>query len=125
MNTGINLLEMHIGRNGISMQLGMNGIDVGGALYDLGKRSYDKSMLKAYERAHGKDKGEAVYSAYVYGDWTQEHTAARLASGKDELYFTEGKEYTARTTSNGRSGKGRAGESLPEPSQMESKDTGT
>ena len=34
---GTGLLEMNIGRNGISMQLGMGGIDVGGALYDLGK----------------------------------------------------------------------------------------
>lgn len=102
---GTGLLEMNIGRNGISMQLGMNGIDVGGALYDLGKRSYDKSMLKAYEREHGKDKGEAAYSAYVYGDWTQEHTAARLASGKDELYFSGGKEYTAKTSSNGKGGR--------------------
>ena len=102
---GTGLLEMNIGRTGISMQLGMNGIDVGGALYDLGKRSYDKSMLKAYEREHGKDKGEAAYSAYVYGDWTQEHTAARLASGKDELYFTKGKEYTAKTSSNGKGGR--------------------
>ena len=102
---GTGLLEMNIGRNGISMQLGMGGIDVGGALYDLGKRSYDKSMLKAYEREHGKDKGEAAYSAYVYGDWTQEHTAARLASGKDELYFSGGKEYTAKTSSNGKGGR--------------------
>ena len=102
---GTGLLEMHIGRSGISMQLGMGGIDVGGALYDLGKRSYDKSMLKAYEREHGKDKGEAAYSAYVYGDWTQEHTAARLASGKDELYFSGGKEYTAKTSSNGKGGR--------------------
>ena len=102
---GTGLLEMNIGRSGISMQLGMGGIDVGGALYDLGKRSYDKSMLKAYEREHGKDKGEAAYSAYVYGDWTQEHTAARLASGKDELYFSGGKEYTAKTSSNGKGGR--------------------
>ena len=102
---GTGLLEMNIGRNGISMQLGMNGIDVGGALYDLGKRSYDKSMLQRYEREHGKDKGEAAYSAYVYGDWTQEHTAARLASGKDELYFSGGKEYTAKTSSNGKGGR--------------------
>ena len=102
---GTGLLEMNIGRNGISMQLGMNGIDVGGALYDLGKRSYDRSMLQRYEREHGKDKGEAAYSAYVYGDWTQEHTAARLASGKDELYFTKGKEYTAKTSNNGKGGR--------------------
>ncbi|MGI5077825.1 hypothetical protein [Treponema maltophilum] len=102
---GTGLLEMNIGRNGISMQLGMGGIDVGGALYDLGKRSYDKSMLQRYEREHGKDKGEAAYSAYVYGDWTQEHTAARLASGKDELYFSGGKEYTAKTSSNGKGGR--------------------
>ena len=102
---GTGLLEMNIGRNGISMQLGMNGIDVGGALYDLGKRSYDRSMLQRYEREHGKDKGETAYSAYVYGDWTQEHTAARLASGKDELYFSGGKEYTAKTSSNGKGGR--------------------
>ena len=102
---GTGLLEMNIGRNGISMQLGMGGIDVGGALYDLGKRSYDRSMLQRYEREHGKDKGETAYSAYVYGDWTQEHTAARLASGKDELYFTKGKEYTAKTSSNGKGGR--------------------
>ena len=64
---GTGLLEMNIGRSGISMQLGMGGIDVGGALYDLGKRSYDRSMLQRYEREHGKDKGETAYSAYVIG----------------------------------------------------------
>lgn len=107
--SGTGLLELNIGSGGVSMQFGMGGIDVGGALYDLGKRGIDKAALEKYKKENVLE-GEAAYTAYVYGDWTQENTAARIAVGKDELIFCDGsgkgEMWQAQTTRNGSGGPG-------------------
>ena len=46
-----------------------------------------------------------MWNNYVYGDWTQENTSARLASGLDQLELVEQAGFTARTTSNGVGGR--------------------
>jgi hypothetical protein len=56
-----------------------------------------------------------AWKAYVYGDFTQENTAMRIANGKDYLDFTdkdfgvddEGRIRFGETVSGGRDGKGR------------------
>ncbi|WP_169310639.1 hypothetical protein [Treponema brennaborense] len=106
-NTG--LLEVNIGSNGVTGRIGMGGIDVGGNLYNLAKRMTDKASLEAYKAEYGDAKGNAAYNAYVYGDWTQENTAARLASEIDQLVFSDGsgksEGWNAQTTSNGSGGR--------------------
>lgn len=52
-----------------------------------------------YAQSHGKEEAETVWNNYVYGDWTQENTSARLASGLDQLEFVEQADFTALTTS--------------------------
>ena len=46
-----------------------------------------------------------MWNNYVYGDWTQENTSARLASGLDQLELIEQADFTALTTSNGTGGR--------------------
>jgi hypothetical protein len=74
--------------DGISTAIGMGGIDVGGAVYEQVKRGIDYATLKKYAELDA-DKGAIAMKNYVNGDWTQENTSARLASGKDELRFEE------------------------------------
>jgi hypothetical protein len=102
---GAGFLEVTIGSNGLSSRFGTGGIDLGGNLYQLGKRLNDKAALEAYAASHGNREAATIYNDYVYGDWTQENTAARLASGIDSLEFVEDTDYTARTTDNGRGGR--------------------
>ena len=97
---GTGLLEVTFGSSGITGRIGTGGIDLGGSLYDFGKRMNDVNSLKKYEAEFGTEKGQAAYNAYIYGDWTVENTAARLASKRDELIFTAGTDYKARTTQN-------------------------
>ena len=96
---------LNIGLDGVSAGIGSGGIDLSGNLYDLGKRVLDKRLLESYTAAHGQEKGDAAWNNYVYGDWTQENTSARLASGLDQLELVEQAGFTARTTSNGVGGR--------------------
>lgn len=96
---------LNIGLDGVSASVGSGGIDLSGNLYDLGKRALDKRALESYTAAHGQEKGDAAWNNYVYGDWTQENTSARLASGLDQLELVEQAGFTARTTSNGVGGR--------------------
>ena len=96
---------LNIGLDGVSASVGSGGIDLSGNLYDLGKRALDKRSLESYTAAHGQEKGDAAWNNYVYGDWTQENTSARLASGLDQLELVEQAGFTARTTSNGVGGR--------------------
>ena len=84
----------------------MGGIDVGGALYDLGKRGVDKHILESYKQEHLRE-GEAAWNAYVFGDFTQENIAARIGTGKDTLVFGESEDakWTADTVQNGIGGR--------------------
>ena len=84
---GTGLLEINIGTKGITGKIGTNGIDLAGSLYTLGKRMKDKGSLENYAKRDGtsQEEAEAAYWSYVYGDWTQENTAARIAGGIDEL----------------------------------------
>ncbi|QTQ17194.1 hypothetical protein [Treponema parvum] len=102
---GQGIYEINIGTNGITGKFGNGGIDVGGNVYDLAKRMSDKSNLAKYAVSNGQAKGEAAYYAYVYGDWTQENTAARIANGKDTLIFDNTGNGIAKTVSNGRGGR--------------------
>jgi hypothetical protein len=68
----------------------MGGIDVGGAVYEQAKRGLDYINLMGYIKGESdRRKSETAWDAYVFGDFTQENTAMRIASGKDELEFVE------------------------------------
>ena len=98
-------IMLNLGLDGVSTKIGSGGIDLSGNLYDLGKRAIDKRALESYAQSHGKEEAETVWKNYVYGDWTQENTSARLASGLDQLEFVEQGDFTALTTSNGAGGR--------------------
>lgn len=102
---GQGIYEINIGTNGITGKFGNGGIDVGGNVYDLAKRMSDKSNLAKYASSNGQAKGEAAYYAYVYGDWTQENTAARIANGKDTLIFDNTNDFIARTERDAKGGR--------------------
>jgi hypothetical protein len=113
---GIGLLEVNLGRDGVSAAIGMGGINVGGALYEQVKRGMDYAGLKSYAKEEqDKQKVEMAWNTYVHGDFTQENTAMRVASGKDYLVFTdkdfgvddEGRVKLGETVSGGRDGNGR------------------
>jgi hypothetical protein len=106
--SGIGLLEVNFGSDGISTAIGMGGIDVGGALYEQVKRGIDYAGLKSYMKEEQDSwKADMAWKTYVYGDFTQENTAMRLAGGLDELRFEEeiknakGEMAAALTTSQG------------------------
>ena len=61
--------------------------------------------MESYAQSHGKELSDTVWNNYVYGDWTQENTSARLASGLDQLELVEQADFTALTTSNGTGGR--------------------
>ncbi|QTQ14984.1 hypothetical protein HRQ91_11220 [Treponema parvum] len=103
--SGQGIYEINIGTNGITGKFGNGGIDVGGNVYDLAKRMSDKSNLAKYASSNGQAKGEAAYYAYVYGDWTQENTAARIANGKDTLIFDNTNDFIARTERDAKGGR--------------------
>jgi hypothetical protein len=114
--SGIGLLEVNLGRDGVSAAIGMGGINVGGALYEQVKRGIDYAGLKSYAKEEqDKRKAEMAWNTYVHGDFTQENTAMRVASGKDYLVFTdkdfglddEGRVKLGETASGGRDGNGR------------------
>lgn len=88
---GKGILEINIGSNGIKGKFGMGGFDLAGSLYTFGKRMSDKAALEAYAMQEGVSQKEAetAYWAYVYGDWTQENTMARISSGRDKLHIVE------------------------------------
>lgn len=69
----------------------MGGFDLAGSLYTFGKRMSDKAALEAYAMQEGvsQEDAEAAYWGYVYGDWTQENTAARISNGVDELHIVD------------------------------------
>ena len=96
---------LNIGLNGVSASVGSGGIDLSGNLYDLGKRALDKRALESYAQSYGKELSDTVWNNYVYGDWTQENTSARLASGLDQLELVDQGGFTARTSSNGVGGR--------------------
>lgn len=98
-------IMLNLGLEGVSTSVGSGGIDLSGNLYDLGKRAIDKRALESYAQSHGKEEAETVWKSYVYGDWTQENTSARLASGLDQLELVEQADFTALTTSNGSGGR--------------------
>jgi hypothetical protein len=92
--TGVGLLEMNIGLDGETHgRLGTGGIDLGGSLYDLAKRGIDYAELKQYMSENEKKKGETSWKAYVFGDWTAENTAMRLAGGLDRLGLVKEADY--------------------------------
>jgi hypothetical protein len=106
---GTGLLEVNIGAGGVSSKIGSGGMALAENLYDFGKRTVDFTSIRMYAEKNDAAKGKAALNAYVYGDRTQENTAARLASGKDELDFVtkDGKpaNWTAQTTQNGKGGR--------------------
>ena len=61
--------------------------------------------MESYAQSYGKELSDTVWNNYVYGDWTQENTSARLASGLDQLELVGQAGFTARTTSNGVGGR--------------------
>jgi hypothetical protein len=85
VDTGV--LELTLGRGGVTGRIGTGGIDVGGSLYDVAKRGLDYATMMAY--AKGTDNQRAVMKNYIYGDFTQENTSARIASGVDILTITK------------------------------------
>jgi hypothetical protein len=103
----VGLLEVNIGLDGVSSRIGMGGVDVGGAVYDLAKRGIDYAALKSYATGHSIEQAEMAWNTYVYGDFTQENTAARITSGKDELEIVRGGKGTklGETRSNGNGGR--------------------
>jgi hypothetical protein len=68
----------------------------------MAKRGYDYTNMMSY--AKGTDNQEVVLKNYIYGDFTQENTSARIAEGIDTLEITknnnDGKPdgYTVRDT---------------------------
>lgn len=88
---GKGILEINIGSNGIKGKFGMGGFDLAGSLYTFGKRMSDKASLKSYamQERVSQEEAEAAYWGYVYGDWTQENTMARISSGRDELHIVD------------------------------------
>ncbi|MDY4523418.1 MAG: hypothetical protein SPE03_00145 [Treponema sp.] len=88
---GKGILEINIGSNGIKGKFGMGGFDLAGSLYTFGKRMSDKAALEAYAMQKGvsQEEAEAAYWGYVYGDWTQENTMARICSRRDELHIVD------------------------------------
>lgn len=88
---GKGILEINIGSNGITGKFGMGGFDLAGSLYTFGKRMSDKASLKSYamQERVSQEEAEAAYWAYVYGDWTQENTIARISSGVDVLHIVD------------------------------------
>lgn len=88
---GKGILEINIGSNGIKGKFGMGGFDLAGSLYTFGKRMSDKAALEAYAMQEGvsQEDAEAAYWGYVYGDWTQENTMARISSRRDELHIVD------------------------------------
>lgn len=89
--SGMGVLEINIGSNGITGKFGMGGFDLVGSLYTFGKRMSDKAALESYamQERVSQEEAEAAYWAYVYGDWTQENTAARISSGVDVLHIVD------------------------------------
>ncbi|MDR1445966.1 MAG: hypothetical protein LBI90_03600, partial [Treponema sp.] len=83
----VGVLELTLGRDGVQGRIGTGGIDVGGSLYDVAKRGLDYAGMMAY--AKGTDNQRAVLKNYIYGDFTQENTSARIASGVDILTITD------------------------------------
>ncbi|MCR4789751.1 MAG: hypothetical protein K5839_01590, partial [Treponemataceae bacterium] len=104
--SGLGILELHLDSGGGFMDIGTDGTNIAGDLYDLTKRMVDKASLASYAAKNGSEKGNAAYWAYVYGDSTQENTAARIASAKDMLELVESGDFTAQTVQN-ESGNGR------------------
>ena len=88
---GKGILEINIGSNGITGKFGMGGFDLAGSLYTFGKRMSDKASLKSYamQERVSKEEAETAYWGYVYGDWTQENTMARICSRRDELHIVD------------------------------------
>ncbi len=88
---GKGILEINIGSNGIKGKFGMGGFDLAGSLYTFGKRMSDKAALGAYamQERVSQEEAEAAYWGYVYGDWTQENTMARISSRRDELHIVD------------------------------------
>lgn len=88
---GKGILEINIGSNGITGKFGMGGFDLAGSLYTFGKRMSDKASLKSYamQERVSQEEAEAAYWGYVYGDWTQENTIARISSGVDVLHIVD------------------------------------
>ena len=89
--SGMGVLEINIGSNGITGKFGMGGFDLVGSLYTFGKRMSNKAALESYamQERVSKEEAEAAYWGYVYGDWTQENTAARISNGVDELHIVD------------------------------------
>lgn len=85
--SGTGILEINLGSEGITGKFGMGGFDLAGSLYTFGKRMSDKAVLEEYAMQEGvsQEAAESAYWGYVYGDWTQENTMARISSGVDEL----------------------------------------
>ena len=88
---GKGILEINIGSNGIKGKFGMGGFDLPVSWYTFGKRISDKAALEAYAMQKGvsQEEAEAAYWGYVYGDWTQENTVARISSGVDVLHIVD------------------------------------
>ena len=69
----------------------MGGFDLAGSIYTFGKRMSDKAALESYamQERVSQEETEAAYWGYVYGDWTQENTMARISSRRDELHIVD------------------------------------
>ncbi|MDY6030889.1 MAG: hypothetical protein SPI86_03890, partial [Treponemataceae bacterium] len=104
--SGQGVLELHLSSTGAKMNFGTGGTNIAGDLYELTKRGIDRAMLAEYAKENGNEKGNAAYWAYVYGDRTQENTAARIASAKDILELAKDGNFTAQTVQNA-NGNGR------------------
>ena len=107
---GKGILEINIGSNGIKGKFGMGGFDLAGSLYTFGKRMSDKAALEAYAESEGisEEQAQTAMLAYIYGDWTQENTAARIANDVDQLNIVKSMAdgATAQTVQN-KDGTGR------------------
>jgi len=90
---GAGVLEINFGSDGISGKIGSGGIDLGGNLYTFAKCMNDRARLESYGQNHSQAQSDAAYWVYVYGDWIQENTAARIANVYKYSQTEKGKKY--------------------------------
>jgi murein DD-endopeptidase MepM/ murein hydrolase activator NlpD len=99
----LGMFEVNLGVNGVTGRFGSGGIDLGGNLYDLGKRGIDYTRMMGIT---DQQKRETVMQNYGWGDWVAENTSMRIESGLDKLVFAGDVPYNGYTERSG-NGKGR------------------
>ncbi len=83
--SGTGLLEWLITAEGSSFSLGTRGIDLGGALYSLGKTSALLTGIREYAAENNIRTEALLETVYGYGDVSAEDTVWRILSGADSL----------------------------------------